>query len=132
LSVPLLLLQSAEAIQLHSKDFVDSSVVFEDPSEYRQITPQGPRHAETLTACYCQLHGKYHSTKLCCSPASDTSSYHIPCPADSCPALTVAFCAGGATYVDAPPNPWAEMKKAQDAQDLAVFDQMVETVSSAG
>ncbi len=39
--------------------------------------------------------------------------------------------ADGTTYVDAPPNPWADMQREEDARDLVLFTQLVEKVGEA-
>ncbi len=38
--------------------------------------------------------------------------------------------ADGTTYVDAPPNPWADMQREEDARDLVLFTQLVEKVGA--
>lgn len=45
----------------------------------------------------------------------------------------VLYCvhADGTTYVDAPPNPWADMKREEDARDLVLFTELVEKVGGA-
>lgn len=83
----LLLLQSAEAIQLHSKDFVDSSMVFEDPSEYLHTTDKVLRHAYPHAFCNCHWRAGCKSTELNYTPAGGVSACKLH-PASHVPVLT--------------------------------------------
>jgi hypothetical protein len=155
--------QSESGIQLHAKDFVDPTVVFDDQCEWGPeggvlrcmfrwrwdgCCVQPPFAAVSTLCCNFRQPVMHHSARLPVYTSlysrghtSITPHHKQPLPllkvlqraapltlCCQCCAPPIVPPSDGTRYVEAPANPWAEIQRAADAEDLVAFNSLVDKV----